>query len=87
MTFPFITWLMVVCSSFGLCPILYGYRGHFDIVHNFTSVNEPQQQSKHFFLIAFIGVNFAIYIPSRCAGATPYTSKTAPGSVIRLLLR
>ena len=54
-------------SSFGLCPILYGYRGHFSIEQSRTSLVCPPQQSRHFALIALIGVSF-ISVPSHQKG-------------------
>lgn len=51
---------MIFSSSIGLCPFLYSYSGQFLIGHSRTSLNCPLLQSKHFALIALIGVNFAI---------------------------
>ena len=50
---------------FGLRPILYGYRLQFLQIHSLTSLNCPQQQSKHLARIAFIGVN-AIFVSPLC---------------------
>ena len=47
-------------SSFGLCPFLYSYKAQFLIEQRRTSLICPQQQSKHFALIALIGVSLAI---------------------------
>lgn len=53
---------MGIYSSFGLFPCLYSCRGHFITLHSRTSFICPQQQSKHFALIAFSGVLFAIFL-------------------------
>jgi hypothetical protein len=50
-------------SFAGRFPILYGHSGHLSIGHNLTSFFSPQLQSRHFALIAFIGVIFVMRFP------------------------
>ena len=47
----------IYLSFLGLLPILYGHSGQSFIGHCLTSLAIPQLQSRHFALIALIGVN------------------------------
>ena len=68
------------CSSvssrfaiYGLWPSRYGQRAQRSTVHSFTSLELPQQQSRHFARMALMGVNFfssIVFSPFLCLPAT-----------------